>query len=75
MKIKKMKVSKHKEKADRMQLMLAYLCIASQGRDASLPTKVDILDRFDLSDSDIAKVCDCTVPSVANARLVAKRTR
>jgi hypothetical protein len=68
-------VSKATEKSDRTQLMLAYLCIASQGRDASLPARVDILDRFDLPDADIAKICKCSVQSVANARQIAKRSR
>ena len=52
---------------DPTRLMLAYLCVATESRDASLPTKVDILDRFDLSDAEIAKVCKCSVSSVANA--------
>ncbi len=67
------KASKTKEKGDRTQLMLAYLCIASQGSDASLPAKVEILDRFDLPDADIAKICKCSIQSVANARQIAKR--
>jgi hypothetical protein len=52
------------------RLMLAYLCI----KDAKgLTAQVQILDRFGLSDADIARVCDVVVGSVANARLSAKR--
>ena len=63
------------ERKDPSRLMLAYLCVATESRDASLPSKVDILDRFDLSDAEIAKVCKCSTQSVANARLVVKRMR
>jgi len=68
-------VKRADEKKDPSRLMLAYLCVATESRDASLPTKVDILDRFDLSDTEIAKVCKCSTQSVANARLVAKKMR
>jgi hypothetical protein len=59
-----------KAAADRglsMQLMLAYLCISTE-KEASLERKVEILDRFDLEDVDIAKVCNSKVQSIRNAR-------
>ena len=55
-----------------MRLMLAYLCVATEA-EASLVRKVQILDKFDLSDAEIAKVCGRSVGSVRNARLEAKR--
>ncbi len=53
-------------------LMLGYLCVSTEP-EASLVRKVQILDRFDLKDSDIAKICDRPIQSVRNARLAAKR--
>ena len=53
------------------RLMLAYLCLAKEA-EASLIRKVEILDRFDLPDEEIAQVCGVAVQSVRNARL-AKR--
>ncbi len=50
-----------------IRLMLAYLCISTE-KEASLERKVEILDRFDLDDSDIAKVCKSAVQSIRNAR-------
>ncbi len=47
-------------------LMLAYLCI--KGTE-STSEKIGILDRFDLSDADIALVCNCAVQTVRNTRL------
>jgi len=50
--------------------MLAYLCIKD------LPTlneRVDVLDRFALSDEQIAKVCQAAIGSVRNARLQNKK--
>jgi hypothetical protein len=47
--------------------MLAYLCISTE-KEASLERKVEILDRFDLDDRDIAKVCQSAVQSIRNAR-------
>jgi len=55
------------------RLMLAYLCIANEA-EASLVRKVEILDRFDLADAEIAKVCGASVQSVRNARLQRKKT-
>ncbi|MGH2569134.1 MAG: hypothetical protein ACRDGA_12415 [Bacteroidota bacterium] len=53
-------------------MMLGYLCVSTE-IESSLPRKVQILDRFDLADKDIAKICGCTVPSVANARQSLKK--
>lgn len=61
-----------KEPADRGHLMLAYLCIATE-KAASLETKVEILDRFKLADTDIANVCGVKVQSVRNARQVLRK--
>jgi len=66
---------KRKEKFNNsIRLMLAYLCVATEA-EASLVRKVQILDKFDLSGAEIAKVCGCSVGSVRNARLEAKRER
>jgi hypothetical protein len=53
--------------------MLAYLCIAKEA-EASLVRKVEILDRFDLPDTEIAAVCGCGTQSVRNARQLRKRS-
>lgn len=53
-------------------LMLAYLCVATE-KEASLDRKVEILDRFDLSDAEIARVCKSAVQSIRNARHVAAK--
>jgi DNA-directed RNA polymerase specialized sigma24 family protein len=47
------------------ELMLAYICIKDIPR---LNERVSILDRFDLSDSEIASVCGIAEQSVRNAR-------
>lgn len=60
------------EEITRTDLMLAYLCVASEA-EASLERKVEILDRFRLPDADIARVCGSAVQSVRNARLASKR--
>jgi len=54
------------------RLMLAYLCIATE-KEASLERKVEILDKFDLKDSEIAKVCGSAVQSIRNARVYLRR--
>lgn len=54
------------------RLMLAYLCVAKEA-EASLVRKVQILDRFDLADGEIARVCGVAVQSVRNARLSVKK--
>lgn len=53
-------------------LMLAYLCVATEA-EASLVRKVEILDRFELDDKDIARVCSASPQSVRNARLMLKK--
>lgn len=53
--------------SDASRLMLAYLCIATE-KEASLERKVEILDRFDLSDAEISKVCGSVTQSIRNAR-------
>jgi len=53
--------------------MLGYLCIANEA-EASLIRKVEILDRFGLSDKDIATICNCTSQSVRNARSQLKKS-
>lgn len=50
-----------------VRLMLAYLCISTE-KEASLERKVEILDRFDLTDIEIAKVCKSQLQSIRNAR-------
>ncbi|MGH7452136.1 MAG: hypothetical protein ACRENG_12375 [bacterium] len=55
-----------------IRLMLGYLCIANEA-EASLIRKVEILDRFSLSDNDIATICNCTSQSVRNARSQLKK--
>jgi hypothetical protein len=53
--------------SDSTRLMLAYLCIATE-KEASLERKVEILDRFGLTDTEIARVCKSAVQSIRNAR-------
>lgn len=54
------------------RLMLAYLCIANE-TEASLGRKVEILDRFELPDEEIARVCGKAVQSVRNERAKGKK--
>lgn len=56
-----------------IRLMLGYLCIANEA-EASLVRKVQILDRFGLSDSEIAKICGGSIQSVRNARQSLKKS-
>jgi len=58
----------------KMLLMLAYLCVAKEA-EASLERKVQILDRFGLSDAEIAHVCGSVTGSVRNARFSVKKRR
>jgi hypothetical protein len=58
--------------ADPNRLMLAYLCVATE-KEASLERKVEILDRFGLSDAEIAKVCGSKNQSIRNARHSVKK--
>ena len=55
-----------------VRLMLGYLCVS---RDAatSLPSKVEILDRFGLQDAEIATICGANVQSIRNARQLVKK--
>jgi len=55
-------------------LMLGYLCIASE-KEASLVRKVEILDRFELEDKMIAKICGCNTQSVRDARVKRKNNK
>ena len=55
-----------------VRLMLGYLCIANEA-EASLVRKVEILDRFDLPDAEIARICGCLAHSVRDARLKLKK--
>ena len=57
---------------DAIKLMLAHLCIADLS-DAALPKKVQRLDRFGLTDSEIARVTGAGLQSVRNARQANKR--
>jgi hypothetical protein len=54
------------------RLMLGYLCIAGE-REASLVAKVEILDRFDLPDAEIAGICGISGQAVRDARLRSKK--
>lgn len=50
-----------------VRLMLAYLCVLNQ-MTASLAVQVEILDRFGLTDEEIAKVLAKTVDAIKKAR-------
>jgi hypothetical protein len=56
-----------------IRLMLGYLCVANEA-EASLVRKVEILDRFSLSDAEIAIICGVAHQSVRNARLTLKKS-
>jgi hypothetical protein len=56
-----------------IRLMLGYLCVANEA-EASLVRKVEILDRFGLSDSEISTICGVAQQSVRNARLTLKKS-
>lgn len=55
-----------------IRLMLGYLCIVGEA-EASLVRKVDILDRVELADAEIAQICKCTIQAVRNARSKQKK--
>ena len=57
---------------DRGTLMLGYLCISDV---EGLPSQVQILDRFGLSDKDVATICGAAVQSVRNARVEYKKPK
>lgn len=52
-------------------LMLGYICIKGV---EGLPEKVGILDRFGLTDADIARICNAAPGSIRNARLQTKKS-
>lgn len=60
-------MSPNNSPTDSTRLMLGYLCVATE-KEASLDRKVEILDRFDLTDAEIAKICKSAVQSIRNAR-------
>ncbi len=62
------------DKKNQIILMLGYLCISTE-IESSLERKVQILDRFELSDKEISKICGCSKQSVANARQNLKKRR
>ena len=55
-------------------MMLAFLCVATES-EASLVRKVEILDKFELPDLEIAKVCGCTEGAVRTARVRRRQSR
>jgi hypothetical protein len=57
---------------DPTRLMLAYLCIATE-KESSLERKVEILDRFRLTTTEIARVCGSAKQSIHNARQYLKK--
>ncbi len=52
---------------DLIRLMLGYLCISTEA-EASLERKVEILDRFGLTNAEIATLCGGAIQSIRNAR-------
>lgn len=62
-----MKISPPAGEQAAVRLMLAYLCVATE-KEASIERKVEILDRFGLTDAEIATVCKSAVQSIRNAR-------
>ena len=67
---------KTKPLAESRQLvvMVGYLCVATEA-DANLDRKVKILDRFNLTDDEIALICDCKSQSIRNSRQKLKRKK
>jgi len=57
----------NEECRESISLMLAYLCISTE-KEASLERKVEILDKFRLTDAQIAVVCGGKSQSIRNAR-------
>ena len=51
-------------------LMLGFLCIKDMTK---LENQVAILDRFGVSDKDIASICDAAVGTVRNVRVLRKK--
>lgn len=59
---------------DSIIMMLGYLCISTE-IEASLSRKVEILDRFDISDNKVAAICGCKVQAIRDARQRAKKSK
>jgi hypothetical protein len=57
-----------------LAVMLGYLCVATEP-DATLDRKVKVLDRFGLTDDEIAIICDCKSQSIRNSRQKLKRKK
>jgi hypothetical protein len=57
-----------------MIMMLGYLCVAT-GEEAGLGRKVEILDRFGISDEEMAIICDCKPQGVRDARQNLKKKK
>lgn len=55
-----------------IRLMLGYLCVAREV-EASLSRKVQILDRFNFRDAEIATICGSALQAVRNARHMLKK--
>lgn len=55
-------------------LMLGYLCISTE-KDANLIRKVNILDRFGLTDDELALICECKSQSIRDARQKIKKKK
>jgi len=55
-------------------LMLGYLCISNE-KDANLIRKVNILDRFGLTDDELALICECKSQSIRDARQKIKKKK
>lgn len=68
-----MKQSKEDQQAT-TRLMLGFLCAATEPA-APLIRKVQILDRFDLNDGEIARICGASAQSVRNARVILRKKK
>jgi len=58
--------------SSKIALMLAYLCIKDL---SNLNDRVNVLDRFGLTDDQISKVCQVAIGSVRNARFQNKKSK
>lgn len=66
-----------KEKIDvqkQILLMLGYLCVKDEGIE-KIEQKVEILDIFELSGSDIAKICKVKEQAIKDARQRLKKKK
>jgi hypothetical protein len=61
------KMSTEADSLQAVRLMLAYLCAATE-KEASLERKVEILDKFKLTDKEISTICGGALQSIRNAR-------